>query len=317
MGLFSWITGSGKAAPHSVSSDLNSTFNAESTRPFRGASSLPQNPSHARTAAALSSATATARSEQRRTERNARRELLFQVVRESMLRVGVLSSGFKFKVLALDQRGRQFLVIIDLSSEFTGHANKLGQIESLISQSAKSRYELIVQAVYWRFYENANAANTPGAVESKPLAGAFISRPDPLSGSPMSRPAPLSGSPISRPAPLSGLPISAPPGRDEPLQRDEVEAFKRALASGTMGADAQRAMPAGSRPTLAEAANASRLGANSVLSARAEAEKAAAAKAAALAAIHNKLLLTGYEDTEMHDDIPPELSGTQYGDLRE
>jgi hypothetical protein len=45
---------------------------------------------------------------------------------------------------------------------------------------------------------------------------------------------------------------------------------------------------------------------------------AAAAKAASLAAIHNKLLLTGYEDTEMHDsDEPaPALSSTQYGELR-
>jgi hypothetical protein len=43
---------------------------------------------------------------------------------------------------------------------------------------------------------------------------------------------------------------------------------------------------------------------------------AAAAKAASLAAINNKLLLTGYEDTEMPDPDAPVLSTTQYGELR-
>ena len=42
------------------------------------------------------------------------------------------------------------------------------------------------------------------------------------------------------------------------------------------------------------------------------------AKAASLAAINNKLLITGYEETEMPDtDEPaPALSSTQYGELR-
>jgi hypothetical protein len=43
---------------------------------------------------------------------------------------------------------------------------------------------------------------------------------------------------------------------------------------------------------------------------------AAAARAASLAAINNKLLLTGYEDTEMPDQDAPVLSTTQYGELR-
>jgi hypothetical protein len=40
-------------------------------------------------------------------------------------------------------------------------------------------------------------------------------------------------------------------------------------------------------------------------------------KASTLDTARNKLLLTGYEDTEMADDDPiPALSGTQYGELR-
>ena len=45
----------------------------------------------------------------------ARRELLYAVVREAMVRAGVLSSSYKFKVLSLDPRGRQFLVMVDLA----------------------------------------------------------------------------------------------------------------------------------------------------------------------------------------------------------
>jgi hypothetical protein len=44
---------------------------------------------------------------------------------------------------------------------------------------------------------------------------------------------------------------------------------------------------------------------------------ASSSSSAALDAARNKLLLTGYEDTEMADDDPmPALSGTQYGELR-
>jgi hypothetical protein len=101
----------------------------------------------------------------------------------------------------------------------------------------------------------------------------------------------------------------------DPLEQDEVEAFKRALASG---AQPGMAIPQGGTPASANAyattqaypsphaavANAPALAA------------AAAARAASLAAINNKLLLTGYEDTELPDPDAPVLSTTQYGELR-
>jgi hypothetical protein len=45
-----------------------------------------------------------------------RREMLYAVVREAMVRAGVLSSTYKFKVLSLDPRGRQFMVMVDLAT---------------------------------------------------------------------------------------------------------------------------------------------------------------------------------------------------------
>jgi hypothetical protein len=183
------------------------------------------------------------RLEQRRTERNTKRDLLFQAVRESMVRAGVLSSAFKFKVLSLDQRGRSFLVLIDLAAEFGGEADKLAEIESLITQTARRRYELTVQAVYWRFFESSVATK---------------SMPAPL---PASAPTPL---PASAPAPLFGVEAAA-------------------SAPSTPARAAER--PPAKSPIADQA--------------------------------KSKLLLTGYEDTELTDeDAMPALSGTQYGELR-
>jgi len=206
----------------------------------------------------------------RKTERMARRELLYSVVRESMVRAGVLSQSYKFKVLSLDQRGRQFLVMMDLASEFGGETHRLAEIEAMIAQSAKARYEILVTAVYWRMNEHV-AVGVPSARVSAPMP--LESQPTPLS-------------PPSH--------HTLPAQRFEPIQDDEVAAFKRALAAGV--------------PAAASAAAAAPA-------------RAAKAKPAAPSERHhgprNITLLTGYEDTEMPDpDVrSPALSATQYGDL--
>ena len=290
MGFFTWLTGSGSAKskqPASTQMDVHSSFMGhDATRPYVRPSQMhaldaPRNPT---TAAVLAS-----RSEQRKAERNSRRDLLFQVVRESMVRVGILSSAFRFKVLALDQRGRVFLVMIDLSAEFGGQTDKLAQIEALIAQSAKTRFDLIVQAVYWRFTEIVSST----ATRTVPPTSA----PAPLSGIPLSRPAPLSAQPIRMPAPATMARSRLPSKSVDPIDQTEVEAFKRALASGAASTPVSKAKPAAQSTPAASAS---------------------AAQAAAKAAIKNKLLLTGYEDTEIVDpDEPaPALSATQYGEFR-
>lgn len=342
MGLINWLLGKGSPAAQQLAStrptqtDIHATL-ADATRPFTGGKP-----------AASSSASAAAgspaqRLEQRRSERNARRELLFQVVRESMVRVGVLSSAFKFKVLALDQRGRTFLVMIDLSAEFAGETAKLAEIEALIAQSAKNRYELVVQAVYWRFYETVStgAARTNPSASPAPLFGMVShtnSRPAPLSETPyptVPMPAARQMAPASRSLPAAPpafaarpAPVSSPtaylktvPVKTavvDPLEQDEVEAFKRALASGTQPGIA---IPIGARATSTSSATAYATpqaypSPQAAVSNATALAAAAAAKAASLAAINNKLLLTGYEDTELPDPDAPVLSTTQYGELR-
>lgn len=213
-------------------------------------------------------------SSKRKSERAARRELLYGVVREAMVRAGVLSASYKFKVLSLDSGGRQYLVMVDLARGVGGDADHLGEIEALIIQSARARHDIQVTAVYWRTSEHA-AVGSP-TVRRPPAA--TDSQPMPLE----SQPAPLH----SAPAPL--VASSRGPAY-EPIQADEVEAFKKALVAGSTG-------PVPLAPL------------------RAAPDRRAAARQGS----HSYTLLTGYEDTEMHDPEhkSPLLSGTQYGDLR-
>jgi hypothetical protein len=345
MGFFNWFAAK-PAAKQSLSaqSDTHATL-ADATRPFTV---------NGKSEPASNNANPAQRLEQRRTERNARRELLFQVIRESMVRAGILSSAFKFKVLALDQRGQTFLVMIDLSAEFAGETDKLNEIEALISQSAKNRFDLIVQAVYWRFYDSV-------ASNSVNRANGTASAPAPLFGLPAAVKAPVQTVPLSAPvrAPVATF-ATTPPARPitvptvtsasstapdfaattqmkpviqtpaakvafgvDPLEQDEVAAFKRALASGSQPGlsiplGSSNPIPPQRLPAASPAAGTHVPAAKPAMPHPATLAAAAAAKAASMAAINNKLLLTGYEDTEMPDPDAPliGLSTTQYGELR-
>lgn len=172
------------------------------------------------------------------------RELLYTVVRESMNKMGVLSSSYKFKVLSLDSRGRQYLVMMDLQRLQTGEVGRMAEIETLIAQTAKARHDILVTAVYWRLSDQTGAHAVPAARGAAPIAAA------------------------------------AQPARSayEPIQADEVDAFKKALAAAPR--------PAASTPPGE--------------------------------LVHSGPMLppadTGFADTEVDDRATP-LSATQYGDL--
>jgi hypothetical protein len=195
-------------------------------------------------------------------ERMERRELLYTIVRDTMVHAGVLSAGYKFKVLSLDQRGAQFLVMVDLAPEYGGDTTHLSGIETQIVRAARTRFDILVPAVYWRVNHTqwAVPARAPGAPAAARDAGPtsrpapLISRPAPLESRPatlitspaplVSRPAPLVSRPaplVSRPAPLTP-PVAAAPARAaaprqgfEPVEADEVAAFKQALANAAAG----------------------------------------------------------------------------------
>lgn len=264
MTLFSWLFPATKpAAPQPESSGLS---RVEPTRPVGRRPGLKEIFGNAQPA-------------NRKGERMARRELLYAVVREAMMRAGVLSASYKFKVLSLDSRGRQFLVMVDLARDLGGDAGRLAEIEALIAQAAKSRYDILVSAVYWRASEHVAVGDVRAQQRTTD------SQPVPLDSQP--------GALNSQPADLAPVQRMASPY--EPIQADEVVAFKRALAAGVVNPAAAAAAAVG----IAHGASA------------------CAFDGSAVHGPQSYTLLTGFEDTEMPDadQRMPVLSGTQYGDL--
>jgi hypothetical protein len=201
--------------------------------------------------------------EQLRAQALARREQLYGTVRESLARVGVLATSYKFKVLALDQSGRQYLVMIDIAANPGADGAKLAEVEKLISDSAKSHYDIVVTAVYWR--KDAGLGEPPVQVAKPPTP--YLAAETPV-------PAVEAGERSIEPK-VTG---EQPAPRYEPLQTDEMLAFKRALAvTITPPAPAAARVPARSLSPLA----------------------------------------TGYEDTQVvsPETRPPGLGTSQYGEL--
>jgi hypothetical protein len=265
MALFNWFSkksdSGNKAAAH-VSGQQ--TKHVHSTPP---ASTIPPS-GHSRPAT-----DSTNRSEERKAKRQMRREQLYSAIRQAMTRAGVLSASFKFKVLSLDQRGDQFLVKIDVLSSLGLQEDKLLENEALVIEVAKTQFGILVTAVYWRIDTSA---------ESGKLARAGRS----------SSPAPLSASTATSLQPAHGQ--NKPPARYEPIEDDEVAAFKRALATSTAARPAARAAAVPSAQSLAAADSPSKN----------------------RSGLRSYTLITGFEDTEMPESAAvPALSATQYGDL--
>lgn len=94
----------------------------------------------------------------RRSERSERREQLYGVVRDVMVRAGVLSASYKFKVLSLDNVGQRFVVMMDLARAYASETARLSEIEAMLAQAAKARMGAVVTAVYWRVSDQNAAA---------------------------------------------------------------------------------------------------------------------------------------------------------------
>ncbi|MFN4117682.1 hypothetical protein [Acidovorax sp.] len=265
MSLFSWFSRKPAPAKPRPAGEPSGLLNADATVPLaagRQGKPLvePLPPEHAAN---------------RKNERMERRELLYTVVRDAMVRAGVLSASYKFKVLSLDQRGRQFLVMMDLAREYGGETVRLSEIEALIAQTAKTRYDILVTAVYWRINDHVAvgipqkgvaplgaslhpAAAPASAVRRPPVAAAVVPTVSPPATVAAARPVPPVAATAARPplsaatAPAPLPPAAAPqraPQRFEPIEADEVAAFKRALANAAgAGAGAAATAAAAARP---------------------------------------------------------------------
>lgn len=196
------------------------------------------------------------RSEERKVKRHARREQLYVAIREAMTHSGVLSASYKFKVLSLDQRGDQFLVMVDVDQTVDGRPEHLAMIEAKIVQTAKARFEMLVTSVYWRIDTHGASAARSKNSHHEPVVVPQVSE---------------------HVAP----PVKKPASRYDPIQDEEVAAFKQALAAASA-----------SSPSSTDSSGKIRSGPRSYT------------------------LLTGFEDTELPESYAaPVLSNTQYGDL--
>lgn len=239
MSLFRWF--SKKVTAPSPAAESSGLGRIDATLPYpsggrsrsKGPQSVPGSPAN------------------RKSERLERRELLYVVVRESMTRAGLLSSSYKFKVLSLDSRGRQYLIMMDMARENIADSQRLSDIEIHIAKVAKSRHDILVTAVYWRVNEQLTTVLAQTVPTVTPAAGLGLPRMVP--------------------------PVQVASSRYEPLQADEVAAFKQALASIQLP---------------------------SALSAPGEIVRSGRRNPAP----------PMFQDTEMDDRNSP-LSGTQYGDL--
>lgn len=253
MSLFNWLTRKTSASDEEESLDLS---HADATQPLFGTSLPKQRPSGSVSGAAS----------HRRTERLERRELLYGVVRESMTQSGVLSSKYKFKVLSLDSKGREYLIMMDLPKDGAVESDRFTKIEGLIARNAKNLHGILVTAVYWRVVEPV-AATTAG-LNPPPIKEVAVHT---STAATLNKPAVEQVEKVAQ--------MGNPRHRFEPINADEVEAFKKALASAPV---ANTPKPVG----------------EIVKSGR-----------------RNPAPMPHFADTELDDSHSP-LSGTQYGDLR-
>ena len=250
MALFNWFINKSSSSKNAVAH--GSALLAKQDHSAPAASTIPPS-GHSRP-----TPDTTNRSEERKAKRHARREQLYSAIRQAMTRAGVLSASFKFKVLSLDQRGDQFLVMMDVHPRLGLQEEKLAESEVLIIEAAKTQFGILVTAVYWRVDTKAESGGLN--------ASGFQSKPAPLASTP-----PPEVSPSTK----------KPPTRFEPIEDDEVNAFKRALATS-----------AALTPAVVDSTGKSRSG------------------------LRSYTLITGFEDTEMPESSAvPALSATQYGDL--
>jgi len=88
---------------------------------------------------------------ERKSIRIEQRELLYAVVRESMSRIGLITSSYKYKVLSLDSQGRQYLIMIDMKLDAQNQTPLMSKIEHLVARDAMAQHGIQVTGVYWRF----------------------------------------------------------------------------------------------------------------------------------------------------------------------
>lgn len=94
----------------------------------------------------------------RKSMRGERREALYGVIRECMVRQGVLSSGYRFRVLSMDAGGSQYMIMLDVAQDVAESTKDMKELEAQIEKLASERHGLDVKGVYWRANEELTSS---------------------------------------------------------------------------------------------------------------------------------------------------------------
>jgi hypothetical protein len=115
-----------------------------------------------------------------------RREMLFEAIKVTMQSHGILSASYKCRVVRSDKRGHQYLVMVDLSTDFLhnreGRPERLAALGAAIVKTAVTRYDLLVMGVYWQVNEHIRGfeASRPDVLRSEAPAAPVAARPLPV-----------------------------------------------------------------------------------------------------------------------------------------
>lgn len=95
--------------------------------------------------------------------RDERREQLNALVREAMLRGGILSTAYKFRALTLDRHGEHFIVLFDLDGhDLDTRHSTLNALELTLQTLVQERHPpLQVKHVYWRVTDPDETTDAP------------------------------------------------------------------------------------------------------------------------------------------------------------
>lgn len=163
-----------------------------------------------------------------------RREMVFEAMREVLVKHGLPPLSYKLNVARLDSRGHRYAVMVDLVPQLAGRVvdfpGEWQTMEMQATQTASSRYRVKVSNVYWRLesqgFSVAHHAelNTVRAAESVPI-------PEPV------MPSYAGKSAVSKSVPgaaddFPDTQLDDRRSRDEPISQEELLAFEQAILSG-------------------------------------------------------------------------------------
>lgn len=99
-----------------------------------------------------------------RHQRAQHRTQLQAVVRENMIRAGVLSGAYRFKTLPLDRAGRTFAVLFDVDAQaMDTDAQTLAELEHDLQTFAQQRHGIEVKGAYWKIHHPSGTKPTHAA----------------------------------------------------------------------------------------------------------------------------------------------------------